>query len=145
MSAYLGRPEDTAAAFCGAWYRTGDLGRLDDEGFLSIVGRLTDVVLRGGVNVYPAEIERVLQQHPAVAECAVRGIPDPLWGEAIQACVVLREGQSLSLEEAQRHCLQSLASYKKPQSLLLLRELPRTATGKVLKSALPDAPPHTHS
>ena len=145
MSAYLGRPEETAAAFSGAWYRTGDLGRLDDEGFLYIVGRLNDVVLRGGVNVHPAEIEQVLQQHAAVADCAVRGIPDPLWGESIQACVVLREGQRLSLEDAQQHCLQSLASYKKPQSLLLLREIPRTATGKVLKSALPEAPPHTHS
>jgi fatty-acyl-CoA synthase len=136
MTAYLGQPEETAAAFSGPWYRTGDLGRLDEEGFLFIVGRSTEVVVRGGVNVHPAEIERVLLLHPAVLDCAVHGVPDPLWGQILQACVVLREGQALSLEEARQHCAQHLASYKRPQSLLVMREIPRNATGKVVKSAL---------
>jgi long-chain acyl-CoA synthetase len=136
MTAYLGRPQDTAAAFSGAWYRTGDLGCLDDEGFLTIAGRSNEVVLRGGVNVYPAEIERVLMLHPGVLDCAVLGVPDPLWGETIRACVVLREGFVLTLQEAQQHCVAHLARYKRPESLVVLGEIPRTVTGKVLKSRL---------
>jgi acyl-CoA synthetase (AMP-forming)/AMP-acid ligase II len=136
MTGYLGRPQETAAAFSGAWYRTGDLGFLDEEGFLSIAGRTTEVIVRGGVNLYPAEIEQVVQLHPAVQDCAVRGVPDPLWGETVQACVVLREGQRLALDELQQHCQQHLASYKKPQSMVVLREVPRTVTGKIARSAL---------
>jgi long-chain acyl-CoA synthetase len=136
MTGYLGRPQETAAAFSGPWYRTGDLGCLDDEGFLTIAGRTTEVIVRGGVNLYPAEIEQVLLLHPAVQDCAVRGEPDPLWGETVQACVVLRDGHGLALDELQQHCQQHLASYKKPHSLVVLREIPRTATGKIARSAL---------
>ena len=136
MAGYLGRPQETAAAFSGPWYRTGDLGRLDDEGFLTIAGRTTEVIVRGGVNLYPAEIEQVLLLHPAVRDCAVRGVPDPLWGETVQACVVLREGHRLALDALQQHCQQHLASYKKPQSLVVLPEIPRTATGKIARTAL---------
>ncbi len=139
MTAYLGRPDETAAAFSGTWYRTGDLGHLDEEGYLHLAGRAGDVVLRGGVNIYPAEIERAVLLHPAVRDCAVLGVPDARWGESVRACVVLHEGQALTLEDLQQHCRHHLASYKQPASLVLLDEIPRTASGKALKSALAGA------
>jgi acyl-CoA synthetase (AMP-forming)/AMP-acid ligase II len=136
MTRYLGMPEETEAAFSDGWYRTGDLGYLDEEGFLFIVGRSKDMVVSGGVNIYPAEIEQVMMLHPAVLDCAVLGVPDAVWGEAVKAYVVLRERGSMTLAEAQAHCLQYLADYKKPRFLEVVREIPKNAGGKTMKSVL---------
>lgn len=136
MSRYLGKPQETEAAFSGRWFKTGDLGYLDEEGFLFIVGRLKDVIISGGVNIYPAEIEHVMLMHPAVLDCAVLGVADPKWGQAVKAFVVLREGRSLDLAEAQAHCVGYLADYKKPRYLEVVRDIPKNAGGKTVKTAL---------
>jgi acyl-CoA synthetase (AMP-forming)/AMP-acid ligase II len=136
MSAYRDRPEDTARAFTGRWYHTGDLGYLDAEGFLHLVSRLSDVVISGGVNIYPAEIEQVLMLHPCVLDAAVVGEPDAKWGQSVKAYLVVREGERLDLEAVQRHCMAHLADYKKPRSVVFLPSLPKNAGGKTVKSAL---------
>jgi len=137
MQRYLGDPADTEAAFSGRWYRTGDLGYLDDEGFLYIVGRSKDMFVSGGVNVYPAEIEQVLMLHPAVLDCAVIGVDDAKWGQVAKAFVTLRKGCELDLAELQRHCRQYLADYKTPRHLAFMAEIPKNAGGKTIKTALP--------
>lgn len=137
MSGYVDSPEETATVFNGRWYRTGDLGYLDDEGYLHLAGRVREVVISGGVNIYPAEIEKVLMMHPDVLDCAVVGVPDEKWGQAVKAYVVAKAGKALRLEELQSHCLQYLADYKKPRHLQLVPELPKNAGGKTVKRALP--------
>ena len=139
MTAYRDRPEDTARAFTGRWFHTGDLGYLDADGFLHLVSRLSDVVISGGVNIYPAEVEQVLMLHPAVLDAAVVGVPDPKWGQAVKAYLVVRAGEKLDLEAVQRHCAAHLADFKKPRSVQFLDALPKNAGGKTVKSALPDA------
>jgi acyl-CoA synthetase (AMP-forming)/AMP-acid ligase II len=136
FDAYRDRPDDTARAFTGRWYHTGDLGYLDDEGFLHLVARRSDVLKSGGVNVYPAEIERVLLLHPAVLDAAVVGIPDDKWGQSVKAFVVKRSGAPLDLASLQAHCANYLADYKKPRSVEFLASLPKNAGGKTMKSAL---------
>jgi len=137
MDRYLGSEADTAAAFCGRWYRTGDLGYLDEEGFLYIVGRSKDMFVSGGVNVYPAEIEQVIMLHPAVLDCAVIGVDDEKWGQVAKAFVTLRRGHDLTLEGLQEHCRRYLADYKKPRYLQFMAEIPKNAGGKTIKTALP--------
>jgi long-chain acyl-CoA synthetase len=136
MLGYLNRPEDTAAAIRDGWYHTGDLGRVDDDGYVYIVDRKTDLILVGGLNVYPSEVERVLCTHPGVAEAVVIGVPDTLRGEAVSALVIPRDGQVVVIPELLQWCRQRLAGYKVPRTIRLVTELPRTVTGKVLKSAL---------
>lgn len=136
MTCYLGEPEETAAAFTGRWFHTGDLGYLDDENYLYIVGRSKDMIISGGVNIYPAEIEHVLLQHPAILDCAVVGVPDARWGQAVKAFVNLRSGRHLDLAEVQEHCRKYLADYKKPRYLELVPEIPKNAGGKTVKAAL---------
>jgi long-chain acyl-CoA synthetase len=136
MLGYLNRPDDTAAVIRDGWYHTGDLGRMDDDGYVYIVDRKTDLILVGGLNVYPSEVERVLSTHPGVAEAAVVGVPDTLRGEAVSALVIPRDGQVVATAELLQWCRQRLAAYKVPRSIRLVTELPRTVTGKVLKSAL---------
>ncbi len=136
MTAYRDRPEDTARAFTGRWFHTGDLGYLDEEGFLHLVSRLSDVIISGGVNIYPAEIEQVLMLHPSILDAAVVGEPDPKWGQRVKAFVVVREGEAIDLEAVQRHCSAHLADYKKPRALELVPALPKNAGGKTVKSAL---------
>lgn len=138
MTAYRDRPEDTARAFTGKWYHTGDLGYLDDEGFLHLVSRQSDVVISGGVNIYPAEIEQVLMLHPSILDAAVVGEPDPKWGQRVKAFLVVREGVSLDLEAVQKHVAAHLADYKKPRSVAFVPALPKNAGGKTIKSALVD-------
>jgi long-chain acyl-CoA synthetase len=139
MTAYRDRPEETARAFTGRWFHTGDLGFLDEEGFLHLVSRLSDVVISGGVNIYPAEVEQVLMMHPAVLDAAVVGVPDAKWGQSVKAYLVVRDGARLDLEEVQRHCAAHLADFKKPRSLQLLPALPKNAGGKTVKSQLDEA------
>ncbi|HEU5044990.1 MAG TPA: AMP-binding protein [Nocardioidaceae bacterium] len=136
MLGYHNLPEETAAAFAGGWLHTGDLGSLDRDGFLSVTGRVKDMLIRGGVNVYPRETEEVLYTHPAVAECAVFGVPDETMGEEVMACVTLREGSSVTPEELLAHLSDRLAPHKRPCYVRLLPELPHNATGKVLKFRL---------
>jgi len=139
MSAYHGEPEATARAFTGRWYHTGDLGYLDGEGFLHLVSRLSDVIISGGINIYPAEIEQVLMLHPSIIDAAVLGQPDEKWGQSVKAYVVVREGENLDPEAVQRHCTAHLADYKKPRSVVFVPSLPKNAGGKTVKSSLPNA------
>jgi acyl-CoA synthetase (AMP-forming)/AMP-acid ligase II len=135
MLGYWRRPEETAASRIDGWHRTGDLGVMDAEGFVTLVGRLKDMYISGGENVYPAEVERVLAQHPDVSEVAVVGVPDPRWGEAGRAYVVpargALDGAALIAWAGER-----LARYKLPREVVVVAELPRTASGKVQKHAL---------
>jgi len=137
MTGYWNRPELTSAAFRHGWLHTGDVGYLDEEGFLHVVDRLKDVIISGGENIYSAEVEQVLYSHPAVDQCAVIGIEDPLWGERVHAIVKWREGMDSDEETLTDHCRQRIAGYKIPRSYTLSRDdLPLSAAGKILKSEL---------
>jgi fatty-acyl-CoA synthase len=137
FAGYWRRPDATAEAFTpDGWFRTGDLGRLDEEGFLTLVDRKKDMVITGGENVYSAEVEDVLFAHPKVGEAAVIGLPDPKWGESVFAVVVARSGMSITPEELAEHCRARLAKYKTPKGFAFIDALPRNAAGKVLKREL---------
>ncbi len=136
MKGYLDNPEATADAFTGGWFHTGDLGYFDKDGFLFIVGRSKELIIRGGYNVYPLEIEDVLHAHPAVAEAAVVGIGDPRLGEEVKACVVLRPGAEVTAPELIAFCKERLAAYKYPRVIEFRAELPKNALGKILKDQL---------
>ena len=128
---YWRRPEETAKALAGGWLHTGDLAERDVDGCYRIVGRVKDLIISGGENIYPAEVESVLAGHPEVAEVAVIGVEDPKWGEVPRALVVLRPGTSLTGEELLAYCQRQLARYKTPKSVRFVDVLPRTAAGKV--------------
>jgi long-chain acyl-CoA synthetase len=136
MQGYLNRPAETAEVLRDGWYHTGDLGRVDEDGYYYIVDRKTDLILVGGLNVYPREIELVLAGHPAVAEAAVVGVPDPIRGEAPKAFVILRDGQQVAVPDLLQWCRQRLANYKVPRSIAVVADLPRTVTGKILKAEI---------
>ena len=133
---YWNRPEATAEAFANGWFHTGDLARVDEEGFFYIVDRKKDMLISGGENVYPTEVEQVLYRHPSIRDIAVLGVPDERWGEVALAVVVPEPGQHVTLEELRNFCRDQLASFKIPKQLIELDALPRTATGKVLKREL---------
>jgi fatty-acyl-CoA synthase len=134
---YWRQPAATQAAFAGdGWLRTGDLAQVDDEGYLYIVDRLKDMIISGGENVYPAEVEQALYTHPAVAECAVIGVPDARWGEAGRAIVVRRDGQQVTEAELIAHLDGRLARYKIPKSFVFADALSHTASGKLVKPDL---------
>ena len=136
---YWNRPEATAEAFRDGWFHTGDLGYVDDEGFVYVVDRLKDVVIRGGENVYCAEVEAVLFEHPAVADVAIIGVPHRELGEQVAAIVLVRDGSTVEVEEIQEHVRGRLAHFKVPEIVVFRTDpLPRTATGKVLKRDLRD-------
>jgi fatty-acyl-CoA synthase len=139
MQGYHGKPEATAEAFAGGWFHSGDLVCEDEEGFIYVVDRLKDMLISGGENVYPAEVERALIDHPAVAEVAVVGVPHPRWVETPLAVVVAEPGAEVSEEELIALCRERLAGYKKPSAVVFVDELPRNAAGKVLKRQLRDA------
>jgi long-chain acyl-CoA synthetase len=136
MKGYLGRPEATEEAMRGGWFHTGDLGYRDEDGFFYIVDRKKDLVIRGGFNVYPREIEEVLHQHPAVREAAVIGRPDDRLGEEVVAFVALKQGTSATPDEVIGFCKDRLAAYKYPRDVVVLDELPKGGSGKVLKTEL---------
>jgi o-succinylbenzoate---CoA ligase len=135
-SGYYNRPEASAAALSAGWLHTGDLGYCDHEGFLYVVDRRDDLIISGGENVYPAEVEAALMAHPAVAEAGVVGMHDPRWGQVPVAFVVLRAGVVVSAEALIAHCRTALAAYKAPRSITFVAELPRTAAGKLRRSVL---------
>lgn len=137
MLGYNRDPERTGAALIDGWMHSGDVGVLDEEGYLFIVGRMKDLVIRGGFNVVPSEIENVLYAHPAVLEAAVFGVPDPEWGEAVVACCALKEGARVAPEELVAWCReQGLPSIKVPERIALLEALPKNAVGKIVKTDL---------
>jgi malonyl-CoA/methylmalonyl-CoA synthetase len=134
---YWKQPERTAEAFTlDGWFKTGDLGFLGPDGYLTLCGRSKDLIISGGLNIYPPEVERVLAEHPDIAACAVIGCPDREWGERVTAVVVLHELNSVSAEELIRFCRERLAPYKTPKSVVFRNELPRNAMGKVQKAEL---------
>jgi fatty-acyl-CoA synthase len=136
MACYHQQPEATREAFAGGWFHSGDLARFDEEGYLWLVDRKKDMIVSGGENVYPAEVERVLLDHPAVAEAAVIGVPHPRWVETPVAFVVAGDGVEPDEAELIAHCRQYLAGFKKPSAVIVVDELPRNAGGKVLKRRL---------
>ena len=136
MKGYWKRPEATAETMRSGWFHSGDVGIRDPNGSYRIVDRVKDMIIRGGFNVYPREVEEVLYGHPAVAEAAVIGVPDERWGEVVKAMVVLKPGVTLDPEELVRFCEGKLAGYKRPRSVELIAELPRNPSGKVLKREL---------
>jgi fatty-acyl-CoA synthase len=136
MLGYWNRPEATAEAMDGEWFRSGDVAVVDDEGYVTIVDRIKDVIISGGENIYPAEVEDAIYCHPAVAECAVIGVPDERWGEVGRAVVVLRPGATLDERALLDHLDGRLARYKLPRSVVFSEHLPRSGAGKVLKGEL---------
>ena len=118
------------------WLHTGDLGYLDQEGFLYVVDRRSDLIISGGENIYPAEVEAILLEHPAVAEAGVIGAPDPVWGQVPIAFVVIRTGTSISSNLLIERCRSRLAAYKAPRQIHIVAELPRTAAGKLRRNLL---------
>jgi len=136
MKGYWRNPEATAKTMKNGWLFTGDMGYMDEKGYLFIMDRSKDMIISGGENIYPREIEEVLIQHEAVREVAVIGIPDPKWGETIKAVVALLPGKSATEEELISFCKNNIASYKKPKSVDFVDELPKNNYGKVLKRDL---------
>jgi acyl-CoA synthetase (AMP-forming)/AMP-acid ligase II len=135
---YWRNPEATEKSFVDGWFRSGDVGRWDEDGYLYIVDRKKDMILTGGENVYPREVEEALYQHPAVVEAAVVGAPDPKWGEKVVAVVCLRAGHETDGPELIAFCRERIASYKKPRHVVFIDTLPKNASGKVLKRELRD-------
>jgi fatty-acyl-CoA synthase len=140
ISGYHGNAEATSAASRDGFFSVGDLGRVDADGFYYLESRKHDMVISGGVNIYPREIEDHLHTHPGILEAAVVGVPDPEWGETLRAFVVLREGYRVTAEEVIDYCRRELADFKRPRKVVFVRELPRNPTGKVLKRELREHP-----
>ncbi len=136
MRGYWNLSEATAEALRGGWMHTGDAGIMDEEGYIFIQDRVKDMIVSGGENIYPREIEDVLFQHPGLTDAAVIGVPDPKWGETVKAIVVKKEGQDVSAEDVLAFCRDKLGGYKQPRSVDFVTELPRNPSGKVLKKEL---------
>jgi acyl-CoA synthetase (AMP-forming)/AMP-acid ligase II len=138
LSGYWRNPEATRASFIDGWFRSGDVGLWDEDGYLYIVDRKKDMILTGGENVYPREVEEILYEHPAVVEAAVIGAPDPTWGEKVVAVICARSGVDVTGADLVAFCRERIASYKKPRHVVFIDVLPKNASGKVLKRELRD-------
>lgn len=136
MLGYLNRPQETAAVLRDGWMHTGDGGFMDDAGYVHVVDRLKDMIITGGENVYSAEVENAISAHPAVAVCAVIGVPDPTWGERVHAVIVCHAGRTVSFEEIREHTKSLIAGYKVPRSIEITESLPLSGAGKILKREL---------
>jgi long-chain acyl-CoA synthetase len=136
LKGYYKNDEATATAFRGGWFHTGDIGYRDEDGFFYIVDRKSDMIIRGGENIYPREIDEVLYQHPAVAAAATIGVPDPLYGEEVAAFIVLKDGIDMREDEIISYCRERLADYKSPKTVRFVDEIPEGPTGKLLKREL---------
>jgi long-chain acyl-CoA synthetase len=136
MKGYYNRPEATAEAIRDGWFHSGDIGRMDDKGNVFIVDRLKDMIIRGGFNVYPRELEEVLMTHEAVAQVAVIGVPHETHGEEVKAVIVFKPGKTATAEAIVAWCKERMAGYKYPRYVEFVHALPMTATGKILKRAL---------
>jgi acyl-CoA synthetase (AMP-forming)/AMP-acid ligase II len=133
MKGYYNNPEATEQASTFGWHHTGDVGLKDADGFVYIVDRKRDMIISGGFNLYPSEIEQVIWSHPSVQDCAVIGVPDEKWGEAVKAVVELKTGESVSPDEIMAFCRERLGGMKTPKTVEVWAQLPRSAVGKVLK------------
>jgi len=138
MKGYWKRPEETALVLKDGWLLTGDMGRIDEDGYLYIVDRKKDLIISGGYNIYPREVEEVLYEHPKVKEVVVVGVPDEYRGEVVKAFIVLKENTTATAEEIINYCQEKLAKYKVPKYVEFRTELPKTAIGKLLRRALRD-------
>jgi acyl-CoA synthetase (AMP-forming)/AMP-acid ligase II len=136
MKGYLNRPEETAAAIIDGWLHTGDIGKLDEDGFLYILDRKKDMIISGGENIYPAEIEDALLKNPKIMDVGVIGYPHEKWGEAVKAIVVLKEGENLTEAELIDWCQGKIGKFKIPKAVVITDGIPRTPTGKILKTEL---------
>jgi acyl-CoA synthetase (AMP-forming)/AMP-acid ligase II len=136
MKGYFGNEKATQAVSKFGWHHTGDLGYQDDEGYFYLVDRKRDIIISGGFNIYPGEIEQVLFSHPAVSDCAVIGVPDRKWGESVKAIVQCKPGLSATQEQLIQLCEQRLGKLKTPKSIEFWDDLPRSPVGKVLKKEI---------
>ncbi len=141
MQGYWHQPEETALALRGGWLFTGDMAKMDEDGFFYIVDRKKDLIITGGLNVYPREVDEILYAHPAILEAAVVGIPDPYKGEVVKAFVVLRDGQHATADDLIAHCKRQLAPHKVPRTVEFRRELPKSLVGKILRRKLVEPTP----
>jgi long-chain acyl-CoA synthetase len=139
MAGYWNKPEETAQALRGGWMHTGDAAYIDEDGFIFIVDRVKDMIVTGAENVYSSEVENAIYHHPAIALCAVIGVPDEKWGERVHAVVTLKEGQLLTEEELINHCRKYIGGYKCPRTVEIRTEpMPMSGAGKILKRELRD-------
>jgi len=136
MKGYLNQPDETRSVFWGEWFRSGDLGKIDKDGYLYIVDRLKDMIITGGENVYPREIEELLYSHPEVEECAVIGLPDKEWGERILALITPKPGRTLDTKELKSYLKSRLSPFKVPKEFRIIGEFPKSQAGKILKRDL---------
>ena len=136
MVGFWRQPAETAETVRDGWVYTGDMGYYDKRGYIYIVDRKKDMIISGGENIFPREVEEVLYQNPAVKEAAVIGVPDTYWVERVHAVVVLKEGMSITAEDLRQFCKDRLAGYKAPKTLEFVEELPKNPTGKILKREL---------
>jgi len=139
MMGYYNKPEETAQALHGDWYLSGDIGKFDEDGYLSIVDRKKDMIIAGGYNIYPVELDDVLMGHPKILEACTIGIPHEYRGETVKAFIVVKEGQELSEDEVVAYCKENLAAYKVPKLIEFIEELPKSAVGKILRRKLKEA------
>jgi len=131
---YINLPDATAEALRDGWYHSGDIGLMDEAGYIFLQDRKKDMIISGGFNIYPAEVENAIMSHPDVVECAVVGTPDPKWGQAVSALIRLRPGDKLTVEQVQEHCKQRIGSYKKPVVIKFTEEeMPMSNAGKILR------------
>jgi len=138
MNGYWRNPEASAQTLRGGWLHTGDVGAFDENGYLTLKDRSKDVIISGGSNIYPREVEEVLLQHDAVAEVSVIGVPDAEWGERVIAFVVAREGRALDARPLEQLCLDNIARFKRPKEYRFVDRLPKNNYGKILKTELRD-------
>jgi len=136
MKGYYKKPEETAKVLKDGWLYTGDLARIDEDGYITLVDRKKDMIISGGENIYSTEVEQVIYKHPEILEAAVIGVPHEVWGEAVAAVIVPKEGKKIDVEEFRQFCRQKLAGYKVPRMVFEVDHLPRNASGKVLKYQL---------
>ncbi|HZX85208.1 MAG TPA: AMP-binding protein, partial [Reyranella sp.] len=136
MLGYWNKPAETAAALRDGWMFTGDGGRMDEDGYVFIVDRIKDMIVTGGENVYSVEVESAVATHPAVASCAVIGVPDEQWGELVHAFIVKKPGSSLTAQELIDHCKTRIAGYKCPRQVSFIDAMPLSGAGKILKTQL---------
>jgi acyl-CoA synthetase (AMP-forming)/AMP-acid ligase II len=136
MKEYYKKPEETKSTLKNGWLYTGDLATIDEEGYITLVDRKKDMIISGGENVYSVEVESVLFEHPGILDAAIIGLPDEVWGEAVCAIVVPKEGTVIDEQELRSFCRQKLAGYKVPRRIFIEEQLPRNASGKVLKYQL---------
>ena len=136
MRGYWNRPDETAQVLRDGWLFTGDLARVEPDGYFSIVDRKKDMIITGGMNVYPRDVEEPLYQHPKVREAVAVGVPDPRWGEAVKVYLVLRDGETATEQEILDYCHARMARYKVPKYVEFRRELPKSLVGKVLRRQL---------